>query len=214
MAYAVMSSYNFASFPYDNACQLNDAVSEDYVGSFTGKTGEGEIVEFAVAADDITFKYCNQDMLRYKPWPAFPAIPSSQPENNEWMARGQEFSLIFGWTSVGVIIFVLLVYANGVRRSLQQQLFGGFESHSKINPRGFTELNDVYGYVPQYKIRGTMFATLLCDVSNISHDLIDWEDSSDPSKKSHNAIYDVPGLIKDKLEDAVLSIVKEWPSSK
>lgn len=210
VAYALMSSYNFASFPYDNACGLDEAVSSAYVGTFSGKTGDGESIDFTVVEGDTTYKYCNQDMLRYKPWPAFPAVPSSQPEGGEWMARGQEFSFIFGWTSVAIIVFVVLIYANRVRQIITHLLYGGFVSHSKAGLKGFTELTDVYGYVPQFKVPGALFPTLLCDVSNISHDLIDWEDTSDPSKKTHNAIYDVPGLISDNEKDTILSFVKEW----
>lgn len=210
IAYALMSSYNFASFPYDNACSLDNTVSSDYVGSFSGVTGEGDPVEFTIVEDETTYKYCNQDMLRYKPWPAFPAVPSNQPKGGEWMQHGQEFAVVFGWTSIAVILGVIVIYLNAIRKHLKSLLFGGYVSHDKPGNQGFTEVGGIYGYIPQIKLPGTLFPTLFCDVGAISEDLINWEDPSDPEKNSHNAIYDIPGLADKGPNDSVFSVVKEW----
>ena len=210
VVYAIMSSYYFASFPYDNACELNQTVSSEYVGSFSGQTADGTMVQFSISDGDSVFKYCNQDMLRYKPWPSFPAVPASQPEGSEWMGQGQEFTFVFGWTSVLVIAFVVLLHLDVARKRLSNFLFGGFVIHEKPPSKGFTECTDIYGYIPQFKLKGALFPTLLCDVNLISDDLIDWRDPSDPSKKVHNAIYDVPGLIKANEAETILSIVKQW----
>jgi len=215
LAYALMASYNFASFPYDNACELDETASSDYVGSFSGKAANGMLVDFVVFEGDSTYKFCNQDMLRYKPWPAFPAVPSAQPVGSEWMSYGQSFAFIFGWTSVVVIIFVILVYLNAIRKACYLLMFGGFVSHDKPSVNGFSEVEDLYGYIPQFKLKGALFPTLLCDISSIGENLIDWEDNSDPSKQSHNAIYDIPGLFGTKdAEGGVLSVVKQWPPPK
>jgi len=214
VAYALMSSYNFASFPYDNACDLDETASSEYVGTFSATRADGKPVNITIYDGDSVFKYCNQDMLRYKPWPAFPAIPSSQPKGGEWMSHGQEFTVIFGWTSVVVVIGVFATFANDMRKRLKLLLYGGFVSLDKASSKGFSELKDIYGYIPQSKINGALFPTLLCDISKIREDLIDWEDSADPGKKSHNAIYDVPGLVADNELDGVFSIVRQWTSAK
>ncbi|KAI2489993.1 Calcium-activated chloride channel [Fragilaria crotonensis] len=154
VAYAIMSSYNFASFPYDNACKLDDSVSSAYVGSFSGLTAAGQPVQFSIGEGESTFRYCNQDMLRYKPWPAFPAVPSSQPEDGEWMAPGQEFTVVFGWTSVVVGAFALLLYFNALRKFLRDFFYGGFASHDKPQSKGFSACSDIFGYIPQFKLEG------------------------------------------------------------
>lgn len=212
VAYALMSSYNFASFPYDNACELKDATdsSSQYVGSFSALTLEGKYVDVEVSEDDPMYMYCNQDMLRYKPWPAFPATPGSQPEGGEWMSSEQDFSYILGWTAVGIVIMALLVCMNGTVRRIKEFLFGDFSIHAKHSPQKFSEVSDIYGYIPQHKLAGALYPTLLCDVSEIGEELIDWEDPSDPSKKTHNAVYDFPSLNNRTDSDRVFSIVMQW----
>jgi hypothetical protein len=210
VAYALMSSYNFASFPYDNACELKGTVASYYVGSFSATTPEGESVKVEISEGDSTFKYCNQDMLRYRPWPAFPATPSSQPTESKWMSSEQGFSFVLGWTSVGVIVCVVLVYLNGMRKRIKRFLFGDFDRHEKQTHQKFSEISDIYGYIPQYKLKGALYPILFCDVSKIGHELIDWEDVSDPSKASHNAIYDIPALAGKDEMDGVFSIVRHW----
>ena len=210
VAYAIMSSYNFASFPYDNACKLDDVVSSEYVGDFSGQTAEGQSVEFSIAEGERIFHYCNQDMLRFKPWPAFPAVPSSQPAGGEWMASGQDFTIVLGWSAIVVIAFVLIMYLNALRNFLRGFFYGGFVSHDIPQGNGFSASPDIFGYIPQFKLASDLFPTLLCDISGIRHDLIDWEDPSDPSKKTHNAIYDIVGVTKRSEAESVLSIVREW----
>jgi len=216
IACAIMSSYNFASFPYDNACKLDDTVSGAYVGSFSGRTAAGDPVAFSVSEGDDTFKFCNQDMLRYSP-PAFPAVRGMQPEGGEWMGPGQDFTIIFGWTSVAIMVWIFLVYLNFMRKSFECFFFGRFTSHGKpenSTKTGFSEGIDIYAYIPQHKIAGALFPTLLCDVTKISEELISWEDPSDPTKKSHTAIYDAPGLIKEKDSDKMFTFVKYWQPKK
>jgi hypothetical protein len=210
VAYAIMSSYNFASFPYDNACKLNQTVSQLYIGNFTGTTADGESVRIAISNGDTVYKYCNQDMLRYNPRPAFPAIPTSQPKGGEWMEPGQDFAVIFGWTSVIVIAFVGLLYLEAFRKRIHHFLFGGYCREDKPRNLNFSETPGIYGYIPQVKLEGALYPTLFCDISKISHTLIDWEDPADPTKNIHNAIYDLPGLNKKSDYESIFSIVKEW----
>jgi len=105
----------------------DEELPHEYVGSFNATTGEGESVVFSIEDGSSVFKYCNQDMLRYNPWPAFPAIPSSQPKGNEWMNEDQQFSVILGWTAVWVVGFAVLVLLDVVRKRLRQFFFGEFE---------------------------------------------------------------------------------------
>jgi len=207
--YAVMSSYNFASFPYDNACVVRDMeIPTEYVGSFNLTDGEGTHVSAEISEADLVYKYCNQDMLRYKPWPAFPAVPSSQPEGSEWMSDDQEFTNVFGWACFFVAFGIALMMVNKLRQRISFFLFGKQVGTEDLRVKGFSEYLDIYGYIPQIKMDGALFPCLLCDVSKIDQELIGWEDTMDVEKKSHNAIYDIPGLAER--DESLFSIVKQW----
>ena len=66
----------------------------------------------SIHADDMSYKYCNQDMLAHF-FSDFPALPQKQPVGDEWMTSDQEsVATLFGWTSVGVsiVIIILLIW--------------------------------------------------------------------------------------------------------
>ena len=210
IAYGLMSSYNFASFPYDNACHVDDTVPANYLGSFTAHTASGQSVIFTTDETLGSFKYCNQDMLRYHP-PAFPAIPSNQPKGDEWMSTEQaQVATVLGKASVAVIAVVVLVWLSFVLRALYRFFFGRGYCSDETSDQGFSEIHDIYGYIPQFKLSGALFPTLVCDTSEVSYDLIDFHDPTDPSFKSHNAAHDVPGLVHRDHAKSLFSIVREW----
>ena len=97
-------------------------VSSEYVGSFDAVTGSGESVTVDISQGDVNYFYCNQDMMHFDP-PAFPAIPSNQPIGGEWMSEDQRFAVIFGWTSVVVVVFVIGIFLNALRRMLAPIFF-------------------------------------------------------------------------------------------
>ena len=59
IAYALISSYNFASFPYDNACQVSSSVPPEYMGSFYGQTVDKQSVLVEVDPTLGTYRYCD-----------------------------------------------------------------------------------------------------------------------------------------------------------
>ena len=124
--YALMASYNFASFPFDNACELDTTITSEYVGHFNATDGEGKPVSFSIAEGGRNYKFCNQDMLRYR-IPAFPAVPSNQPSGSEWMRPEQSFTEVFGWTSVWVILFVVGIFLNEFRKNVKHLLWSRYE---------------------------------------------------------------------------------------
>ena len=237
IVYSVMSSYNFASFPYDNACGefdgvavkkisttiyvsynltlptpvafavLDEALPSAYIGSFDTTNGAGESVSFDISEGDQVFAYCNQDMLRYKPWPAVPAVPSRQPKGEEWMTEDQQFLKIYGWTGLFVALFVAAIMINLSRRRIMKFFFGEKHYCSNNNKtKKFSENLDIFAYIPQVKVSGALYPVLFCDVSEIDHELIGWEDPEDKKKSAHNAIFDVPGLS----ESGAFSVIKQW----
>lgn len=75
----------------------------------------------------------------------------------------------------------------------------------------FTDVKDIQGFIPMHQVPGSLFPTILCYIDDIDQTLIGWVDPLDPSYKTHNGIYDIPGLDKDADDDKVFSIVKQWP---
>jgi len=120
--YAIMSSYNFASFPYDNACVVQGAESP-YSGSFNATNGDGQAVEVNIDPSASVYEYCNQDMLRYKPYPAFPAVPRYQKK--VWMSPEQEsVTRVYGWTSIIILGVVAVIFLRIALTSVYHFFFG------------------------------------------------------------------------------------------
>ena len=101
-----MISYNFAGFPFGNACNTYESVPTDYVGSFNLVTGDGQSgATVTIDAESTAYSYCLQDMIRFRDPSAFPAIPQFQREDSQWMTPDQESATrLLGWTSVVVCV--------------------------------------------------------------------------------------------------------------
>lgn len=104
----------------------DSTVSSDYVGSFQAATVDGTTVDVDVSEGDSNYFYCDQDMMHYSP-PAFPAIPSNQPVGGEWMSESQQFCSVFGWTSVFIVVYVLGVFLNALRKRIIPIFFRVYE---------------------------------------------------------------------------------------
>jgi hypothetical protein len=140
-AYALMVSYNYTGWPFDNACrkcamwnaietaapflilsqryrpstESDAAVPDQYVGSYTAIDGNGIEVAVNIEADDTEYHFCLQDMLRFRNPPAFPALARFQQEGEEWMTSDQErISAMLGWTSIAVLFFVAVIFINRI----------------------------------------------------------------------------------------------------
>jgi hypothetical protein len=75
VAMAVVSSYYWSGFPFDNLCQGNEPASEIYLnGTFTLTTTNGKTIrDVAVGANADSFHYCLQDHFRFGNF-TFPAL--------------------------------------------------------------------------------------------------------------------------------------------
>jgi len=74
----------------------------------------------------------------------------------------------------------------------------------------FSEVDDIFGYVPQAMVSGALFPTLLCDISKIDQELVGWDDPDDPTKDSHNAIFDLPGLVEKAEGEYLFTFVRQY----
>lgn len=209
-AYATLSAYNFAAFPYDNACASSSSVTDNYVGKYTGETGNGKSVNMDVLPGDYFYFFCNQDMLRSRP-PIFPPTPENQPQGAEWMTKEQRFAAVYAWTSVVIVAGVAVVIFNNMVVKTCKAFFWGKTvevSAMSKNVKGFSEIEDIFGYIPEAHVAGDPYPVLLCDISKdlVGHELISWNDPHQVSDGEHNAIYDLPVLAGTE----VFSKVRHW----
>jgi len=222
IAFALMTAYNFSAFPCDNVCKSGTKVSSEYVGKFDLFDGEGAQVHASIGADDVSYFFCNQDFLRHRPF-VFPPVPANQPEGEEWMNESQaNIANFFGW--IGFTVFVLgvvVLFYRVVFKPLRNFLFVTHKLSGNATNIKFSEVPEIFGYVPQMKLLAFPFPLILCDVRGINDDLIGWTDPRYPHDH-HSVIFDVPGLVRKENERAenidkncsLLSVVKHWPPTK
>ena len=113
LVYWVGASYYYAQFPYDNACETEDILTEEYIGTHCAQfdyMNMEQTFKIVIKSDDRVYKFCNQEIIGTSRI-YFPPLPSSQPEGSEWMTSSQEsFSKIHGWACVVVILIVGLTF--------------------------------------------------------------------------------------------------------
>jgi hypothetical protein len=109
LAFTIMSSYRFATFPFDSACTTDDDVAA-YAGDHTLTIlGTGKETGITITGDDAVYKICNQNLLWTGKFP--PTRRFAQSEENMWMNEWQEnYSFIYGWTMVAIIIVIAVKF--------------------------------------------------------------------------------------------------------
>ncbi len=201
--YVVTASYQYAQFPFDNACESSDTVAEEFVGTYEiNQDGVNATIE--VAADDKVYNFCQQNLLFSG---IFPPIAARMPqdENLRWMNSSQErFSTIYGWTMVVVFLLVLATVVIYTMIRIVTSLFCKGQKRGDPVPDRFSDLHEVIGYVPQVYVNGYQFPFLLCDTDNLrGNDLLSWNDL-DRSYDYWNLIYDVPEVAAMKRREREL----------
>ena len=115
---SVMSSYNYAQFPFDNACSTGQIVGDEFeTRSYIGTMESGASATiFLSAGNSEVHKFCSQNLFRTG---SFPPLPSDT--TREWMNSEQEtYATYNGWTCLIVVILVGL----GVTVRKFHQMFG------------------------------------------------------------------------------------------
>ena len=70
----------------------------------------------------------------------------------------------------------------------------------------FSNVKEIFGYIPQMQVPGYLFPFVLCDVTSIDKQLIGWS-AFDDSFDSYNLIFDVGD---DRKKHHLFSTVKSW----
>jgi len=204
---AILSGYYVAGFPFDNACESSEVVTSDYIGDFFATVGDGREISVTIDKDENSFYFCDMDMQRYRP-PAFPAWASNQPSGGEWMDADQEnISWLFGWTSVFALILAGLIFLKRVvLRFVRYMFFRQYIPSGKTGAKGFSDVKEIFSYVPQVRVPGLPMPLLVCNVNNIDRELIGWDDPKH-GVNAHNVLYDIPAIG----EKEIFSEIKHWP---
>ena len=72
--------------------------------------------------------------------------------------------------------------------------------------KAFSEVHNIYAYVPQVQLPGHMYPALLCEVPDPSYNpLVGWNDPVYEGYDKYNMIYDV----KERSESA-FDIIRKW----
>jgi len=183
LAMAIISSYFWASFPFDNLCQLPSTGSDIYSGRLWNISGSNTgFQSIYVASTDPVYQYCLQDFFRYPTnVRSFPFVPANQPVGLEWMTPEQEtVSNIYGITSLVVLGLVVLSFF----WSIFQGFMGLFKS--SYSPCGaeqginFSDVPSISSYVPQVESQVFSYPLLACSVDKIDVELLEWTDPDRP----------------------------------
>lgn len=73
----------------------------------------------------------------------------------------------------------------------------------------FSDVKEIFAYIPQVKIVQGSFPLLVCDVSKLDLELLGWNDPY-LGIDAHCVLLDIPGLI----EKPIFSKVHHWPRPK
>jgi hypothetical protein len=117
-AMAIVSSYFFSGFPYDNLCS-EDVSHSAYYGTWHITDGNGRTTTATVMPGERSFEYCNQ-FLGPGPSFAFPLSPEKQPPDATWMTAEQEQLIgiygIVGLTAISLVgALFLYCFLNAVK---------------------------------------------------------------------------------------------------
>lgn len=85
---AIISSYYWSGFPFDNLCQ-NDSINSTYVGSMTifPLNNVNARIDRTLTEEDVDYRFCNQDFMAIGSGPTFPFVPTMTSDTtnpSEW----------------------------------------------------------------------------------------------------------------------------------
>ena len=141
---AVMMTYNFAQFPFDNACET-DTILKNF-GGIWELEGISESVE--VGDEILEFKFCNQDLMSQV---SFPPLPSTiLTYSKDWMNEAQnKYATIMVWVMLSILV---IIFSTFILWTLSRALFALFFNpfKEKVHVRHCLYLFIAYNSPSQY----------------------------------------------------------------
>jgi hypothetical protein len=221
VAMAVMSSYYWASFPFDNLCPTATSdttiVKGEFLLNLTNITEEF-YQNYTTVIDPPQYDYCLQNFFFYpKDQWVFPFIHQFQNPEEEWMSPAQErTTTLYGWTSVAIIVLVLLSFFYRFLSELRGVFHSSYEPCGDDQNIAFSDLASKSVYVPE--VRSPAFAYPLLAVAgldSVDKDLLEWTDHDRPHV-FYDLTKDAEVLLRgsDVSSKVVFSTMAHWPPEK
>jgi hypothetical protein len=218
MAMALLSSYYWAGFPFDNTCETLTPVNATLVGNYAVQPfiKDVDMGRTQVSSSDMFYDFCKQDFFRYLGYTdevTFPFIASKQPEGWEWMTDQQEtVSNIYGWSVVGVMGLVILSFAYAWYGCFKSFFYPSYASRGKDQAIHFSEVASMSAFVPQVASKVFAYPLLACNIDNIDEELMDWTDPDRPYQ-FYDLTKDAEVLLRglDVSKKVVFSQIAHWP---
>jgi len=210
-ALALVSSYLYSGFPFDNLCGGNVSHSA-YYGNWKITDGEGNDGSVSIEPGVRSYHFCNQFLGPGKNF-AFPALPDSQPSGSIWMTAEQEqLTGIYGWVSVGVMGLVGLVFLFGVLQSIKALFSASYKSDGDVQGQDFSEVECMSSYIPQVNSNRFPHPLLAVNIDHVGVQLFDW---SDPEKSHsyYDMTRDAEQLLKgdEDMCQSAFAQIRHWP---
>ena len=128
LAYALISAYAWAGFPYDNLCAVEDDSYGSAAGTYTNVVIASKLIAEpqTITVDQSEYvKFCGQNWRAFVGL-GFPPVADKQPSDSKWMTEEQELlSDIYGWTSVAFVAgFIALFFGSGIIKYFQSWFRG------------------------------------------------------------------------------------------
>ena len=221
LAMAVLASYYWAGFPYDNLCLIDDGESQiisnnTFVGEWTIRPFDATINQTNIyfPSDADIYQPCLQDFFRF-PWSekAFPFISMFQLEGEEWMTNDQELITdIFGWSSVGVLAIIFISFIYRSYTSFMDMFRGSYEACGSDMGINFSDVPSISTYIPEVQSPVISYPLLACHIDRIDKELLEWTDPDRPHT-FYDLTKDADVLLRgtDVSSKVVFSQIAHWP---
>ncbi|CAJ1954597.1 unnamed protein product [Cylindrotheca closterium] len=214
VAFAVVSSFTWAQYPYDKLCEPLDS-STATVGVYTNvERLDGEKVKIWIGdlepeidelevVDETDYVSCGQNFRAWAglPMPATPRVQSGQAgwfasfdeDDLTWMSDQQvTFTRIYGWAAIVILIgSIISLFAGSIYKLLLSLFRGVYEPEGAAQEIDFSSNVEIFGYVPEILRAGQTLPFLCCDVDDYDEKMISWVDPNN-SYDYYNLIFDVP----------------------
>jgi hypothetical protein len=221
LAMAVLSSYYWAGFPFDNLCLLdeNEAVlinNTTIVGKWQILPMDAFIPEADInfPSDGDMYRPCLQDFFRFPlSDKGFPFIAFFQREGEEWMTNDQELITdIFGWSSVGVLVIIAVSFLYRSYCSFTHMFRGSYEACGDDMGINFSDVPSISSYIPEVQSPVISYPLLACHIDRIDKDLLEWTDPDRPHT-FYDLTKDADVLLRgtDVSSKVVFSQIAHWP---
>ena len=199
VAMAIMSSFYWSGFPYDNLCEMEEPVDDAYLGSFqvvaldNGSSSRMHNTRVEFQQGERQYRVCSQNLMVRKSGRSFPFTPQRQTKGDEWMTPEQEeVTTIFGWTAVAITAIVIVKFVWGWVEMSQSLFRSTYSGVGDDQSTPFSQVASRSAYVPQVRSSLFPYPLIACDTDDVDEELYDWLDPERP--------YDLYDLTKDAMQ--------------